>query len=791
MLRYGVNKWQNIGIQQPVDGNLISKTVDDSTVAAIVLKWQQYLSESGISSSETTQNHVTSFISDCSSDLDKILVRVISNPQMGKSLVRTIISNHNKKHAPDGSPATYTIEIDEDFEDIRTAEDQYMNSLLSDSTTDLAMAQRQRVGSFSSASTNMTSKYDHLASMLRTDAVKHSFYGSPERDESPLISPTVSELPSPETSVSRKYLSSIDEIDGDYLQETDRSTVEVLEWSNGLHGFRKAAPATEIDHSAHDFRFLHPMNKPLFPPGYVHNQAQHVMQRERSPVRSPIASGLLGQKLFASPSRHSPTRLVLPTIAESDAASGRSDSAPKFAPDEPIGSVPVGDAKDTMNKELSTETNEALMMNHAPQQHKIIFPEMVYESNSSAVFQASLQQEAPANINNNHNASENELDDISVGSSLSAASTASTTASNNSNTYKMLYLSATNELLRRKLQRKQRQAKKKKAQPSIKPQGGRETTTKGTTAVFCSPVKEGNEEKEEEREERGERDEKEEGGEVEELIEAEYVESDVTSMVTAVTAAASVNGKGAALHTPQTPNSAAPTSPQPQSPHLSVAPASVRSPAQDSPVQSPVKLQSALRHKAQNELTFKVAKFMLPFLLAIVLYVGGRYCYKTQVVNIWQNQQRLTDNPPLVHPRATRPSPQHSAPVATVTASNVKAKDNPKVPPSPSLQAASVSSSPSFQADFLSSGAESAEDLSQGSLSLHVSIRGLDGRAYSPGAKGQQPFKRGGQSTVANVYTGQFGAFRHAWVRIKGVFAAAVRTVAAPVQGLFSLFGRR
>uniref|UniRef100_A0A7S3MFQ1 Uncharacterized protein n=1 Tax=Spumella elongata TaxID=89044 RepID=A0A7S3MFQ1_9STRA len=118
MLRYGVNRWQNIGIQQSMDGGLASKTVDDETTAAIVVKWQQYLNEAGVATSDITQNHVTSFITHCSGDLDKLLARFMNNPQMGKSLVRTIISNHGKKYASDGSLRISMSEIDEDLEDI-------------------------------------------------------------------------------------------------------------------------------------------------------------------------------------------------------------------------------------------------------------------------------------------------------------------------------------------------------------------------------------------------------------------------------------------------------------------------------------------------------------------------------------------------------------------------------------------------------------------------------------------------------------------------------------------------
>ncbi len=781
MLRYGVNRWQNIGIQQPMDGSFASKAVDDETIAAIVLKWQQYLRESGIASSDVTQNHVTSFITHCSGDLDKMLAMYINNPQMGKSLVRTIISNHDKKNAPDGSLVISMSEIDEDLEDIRTAEDQYVNSLLSDSTTDLAMAQRQRVGSFSSASTNITSKYDHLASMLRTDTVKHSFYGSPERDESPLVSPTVSELPSPETSVSRKHLSSIDEIDAEYLQETDRSTVEVLEWSNGLHGFRKAAPAAEIDHSTHDFRFLHPMNKPLFPPGYVYTHNHHAPLRERSPVRSTSGIGSLGQKLFTSPPRHSPSRVVLPTIAESDAASGRSDSAPKFAP-EASTDAPV-DVKDSTPNEMSVQTeinevNEGLSQNKTKNisdasAHTFRFPEVVYESSSAPMATKEPPQQRSLAINNH--VSEGELDDGSVGSSLSAASTASTAVSNsstNSDKYKLLYLSATNELLRRKLQRKQKQAKKRKPLASTKAQNDRETVKNTPAAVFCSPVKEGN-------------NEKEETNEAEEV----EIESDSASVFTTVTATASHD----TLSSPHRESLPAQTD-APR--HVAGEP---RSTTIGTPANSPHK-SGATRHKAENELTFKVARFLLPFLIAIVLYVGGRYYYKTQVLNIWQNQQRLTDNAPspprsdsLLHRRPAQSPPPHTAPSAATSAKTKDSRDNYDHKASPSPPQASFVSTPTFSspAEPLYAALPNDEDLHQGSLSLHVSIRGLDGRAYSPGSQGQQRASRGGPSTVATIYSGQFSAFRHAWVRIRGVFAAAVRTVTAPVHGLFSIFSRR
>eukprot|EP01032_Pedospumella_encystans_P014430 gene14430-16570_t len=667
-------------------------------------------------------------------------------------------------------------EIDEELEDIHTAEDQYVHSLLSDSTTDLAMAQRQRVGSFSSSvSTNITSKYDHLASMLRTDVVKHSFYGSPERDESPLVSPTVSELPSPETSVSRKHLSSIDDFDAEYLQETNRSTVEVLEWSNGLHGFRKAASANDIDHSAHDFRFLHPMNKPLFPPGYVYTHNHHAPLRERSPVRSTSGIGSLGQKLFTSPPRHSPSRVVLPTISESDAASGRSDSAPKFAPEvvtEDLGVVTDSAAQTEINaKHGLDEVNKTKIIADASS-HSFRFPEVVYESSSFAPI-ATREPPQQQSLASNKNIAEVELDEGSVGSSLSAASTASTavsTSSNSSNKYKMLYLSATNELLRRKLQRKQKQAKKKKTLIGTKTQNDRETVTSAPAAVFCSPVKEGNNEREEPNE------------------AEEEVESDAISMVTAVTATAS-------LDTPSQPHAAS-TFATMNSPSKSTD--EPRCPTQGTPIKSPLKSSPSgtTRHKAENELTFKVARFLLPFLIAIVLYVGGRYYYKTQVLNIWQNQQRLTGNAPppprfenSLHRRSSQPTPSHTAPSAPIGAKTKDTRENNfKATSSP--PPASSPSSPSSPAQFLYE--EFPEDLQQGSLSLHVSIRGLDGRAYSPGNNnGKQRAARGGHSTVANVYSGQFSAFRHAWMRIKGVFSAAVRTVTAPVQGLFSIFGRR
>ena len=783
MLRYGVNRWQNIGIQQPMDGGLASKTVDDETTAAIVLKWQQYLNESGVATSDITQNHVTSFITHCSGDLDKLLARFMSNPQMGKSLVRTIISNHGKKYAPDGSLRISMSEIDEDLEDIHTAEDQYVHSLLSDSTTDLAMAQRQRVGSFSSSvSTNITSKYDHLASMLRTDVVKHSFYGSPERDDSPLVSPTVSELPSPETSVSRKHLSSIDDLDAEYLQETNRSTVEVLEWSNGLHGFRKAASATEIDHSAHDFRFLHPMNKPLFPPGYVYTHNHHAPLRERSPVRSTSGIGSLGQKLFTSPPRHSPSRVILPTISESDAASGRSDPAPKLA-SEVVAKDPGVAMKSAVENEISAKS-EMDEVKEASQQdktrniseaasHTFRFPEVVYESSSFAPI-ATREQPQQQYIVSNKNIAEVELDEGSVGSSLSAASTTSTavsTSSNSSNKYKMLYLSATNELLRRKLQRKQKQAKKKKTLVGTKTQSDFEAVKSAPAAVFCSPVKEGNNEREE----------------TNEADDAE--ESDATSMITAVTATASHD-------IPSQPHAATISAPM-NSPSKSADEA--RSPTQGTPIKSPLKSgpSGVTRHKAENELTFKVARFLLPFLIAIVLYVGGRYYYKTQVLNLWQNQQRLTDNAPppfrhenSLHRRSSQPTPPHAAPSATISTKSKDTRENnfkanntppPASPPSPSSPA-----EPLYEEE------EFPEDLHQGSLSLHVSIRGLDGRAYSPSNyNGKQRAARGGHSTVANVYSGQFSAFRQAWMRIKVVFSAAVKTVTAPVHGLFSIFGRR
>eukprot|EP00598_Pedospumella_elongata_P015605 CAMPEP_0185014680 /NCGR_PEP_ID=MMETSP1098-20130426/99443_1 /TAXON_ID=89044 /ORGANISM="Spumella elongata, Strain CCAP 955/1" /LENGTH=694 /DNA_ID=CAMNT_0027543779 /DNA_START=81 /DNA_END=2162 /DNA_ORIENTATION=- len=694
-----------------MDGGLASKTVDDETTAAIVVKWQQYLNEAGVATSDITQNHVTSFITHCSGDLDKLLARFMNNPQMGKSLVRTIISNHGKKYASDGSLRISMSEIDEDLEDIHTAEDQYVHSLLSDSTTDLA--QRQRVGSFSSSvSTNITSKYDHLASMLRTDVVKHSFYGSPERDESPLVSPTVSELPSPETSVSRKHLSSIDDLDADYLQETNRSTVEVLEWSNGLHGFRKAASATEIDHSAHDFRFLHPMNKPLFPPGYVYTHNHHAPLRERSPVRSTSGIGSLGQKLFTSPPRHSPSRVVLPTISESDAASGRSDSAPKFASEvvtEDLGVVTDSAAQSEISSKSGLdEVNKTKSIADASSQ-SFRFPDVVYESSTFAPI----------------------------------ATREVSTSSNSSNKYKLLYLSATNELLRRKLQRKQKQAKKKKTLVGTKIQGDRETVKSSPAAVFCSPVKEGN-------------NEREETNEAEDA--EEEVESDAISMVTAVTATASHD-------IPSQPH-AATISAGMNSPSKSAD--EPRSPTQDTPIKSPLKSgpSGATRHKAENELTFKVARFLLPFLIAIVLYVGGRYYYKTQVLNIWQNQQRLTDNapPPLrhensLHRRSSQPTPSHAAPSAPMSAKTKDTRENNfKATSSPP-----PASSPSSPAEPLYE--EFPEDLHQGSLSLHVSIRGLDGRAYSPGNNnnGKQRSSRGGHSTVANVYSGQFSAFRHAW----------------------------
>eukprot|EP01032_Pedospumella_encystans_P017186 gene17186-19594_t len=676
-------------------------------------------------------------------------------------------------------------EIDEDLEDIRTAEDQYVHSLLSDSTTDLAMAQRQRVGSFSSSvSTNITSKYDHLASMLRTDVVKHSFYGSPERDESPLVSPTVSELPSPETSVSRKHLSSIDDLDADYLQETNRSTVEVLEWSNGLHGFRKAASATDIDHSAHDFRFLHPMNKPLFPPGYVYPHNSHLAPlRERSPVRSTSGIGSLGQKLFTSPPRHSPSRVVLPTISESDAASGRSDSAPKFASE--VVTEDPGVAKDrAVQNEISAKSEMDEVKESSQQDktrniseaasHTFRFPEVVYESSSFAPI-ATREPPQQQSIVSNKNITEVELDEGSVGSSLSAASTTSTavsTSSNSSNKYKMLYLSATNELLRRKLQRKQKQAKKKKTLVvGTKTQSDRETVKSAPAAVFCSPVKEGNNE----REETNEAEEEE--------------ESDATSMVTAVTATAShdMPSQPHAATISATMNSPSKSADEPRSPTQ-----------QGTPIKSPLKSgpSGTTRHKAENELTFKVARFLLPFLIAIVLYVGGRYYYKTQVLNIWQNQQRLTDNAPppprfenSLHRRSSQPTPSHTAPSAPISAKAKDTREN-NFKATPSSPPASSPSSMASPAEPLSE--EFPEDLHQGSLSLHVSIRGLDGRAYSPGNNNrQQRAARGGHSTVANVYNGQFSAFRHAWMRIKGVFSAAVRTVTAPVQGLFSIFGRR
>ena len=87
-----------------------------------------------------------------------------------------------------------------------------------------------------------------------------------------------------------------------------------------------------------------------------------------------------------------------------------------------------------------------------------------------------------------------------------------------------------------------------------------------------------------------------------------------------------------------------------------------------------------------------------------------------------------------------------------------------------------------FPAAALAGPEDGVDDL-DGSLSLHVSIRGLDGRAYS------ERYRRGGPRTVANIYGGKFGALRHAWGRIKGVLFAAARTVVAPVHGLFSVFG--
>lgn len=120
-------------------------------------------------------------------------------------------------------------------------------------------------------STSGTSKYDILASILHSNEVKHSFYGSPEREESPVVTPSLTDVHSPDqpdeapTSKLAAQNSSAEAEQDGFLEESEHSTLEILEWSNGLNGFRKATPLT-YGSPIRDFRFLHPYNKQLFPP---------------------------------------------------------------------------------------------------------------------------------------------------------------------------------------------------------------------------------------------------------------------------------------------------------------------------------------------------------------------------------------------------------------------------------------------------------------------------------------------------------------------------------------------
>lgn len=121
-------------------------------------------------------------------------------------------------------------------------------------------------------STSGMSKYDIIASILHSNEVKHSFYGSPEREGSPVVTPSLTEVQSPDRP--DEVIRECQHNQGDrtpdaendaLLEESEHSTFEVLEWSNGLNGFRKATSLTD-DSPIRDFRFLYPFNKQLFPP---------------------------------------------------------------------------------------------------------------------------------------------------------------------------------------------------------------------------------------------------------------------------------------------------------------------------------------------------------------------------------------------------------------------------------------------------------------------------------------------------------------------------------------------
>jgi hypothetical protein len=373
----------------------------------------RYLAEERILEAEVDQSHISNFVDQYS--------KQENTPDYYQKL-SSVSSPQNK----------YDENVDGKSEDLGTEQENFSGfpglHQQANSTNELNFSQRPRTESVGSLSTTATSKYDHISAVLRLDQTKYSFYGSPERE----ASPPISELPSPAETYDRSAVRSFDEGDEDgFLIESERSALEMLEWSHGLNAFRKATPPLSMDVSTQpaNFRFVHPIGKQLFPPSVVPALLQ---PSSTSPIRAPI----FGNKVLHLSPQHSPNRAAMSTIQEVPAY--LTEQVEELSHPSELPAVSIEEVADPLPPEIVTHNGEELTR-LTPSVHGLAFPEVVYETVQDRAVESELSDQ----------------DSASVGSSLSAASIGS---------YPRIFsTAASTDLIRRQLLRKQKIAKKKKA----------------------------------------------------------------------------------------------------------------------------------------------------------------------------------------------------------------------------------------------------------------------------------------------------------------------------------------